>query len=67
MAGMENYPRYSHNRQSCLNNPIQSQHVSGEVLLAYEPGSQARFRPKACEDEAFEGDGEYLRIGVKHS
>jgi hypothetical protein len=67
MAGMESYPRYSHDRQSCLNHPIQSKYVSGEVMPVYETGSQARFRPKACEDAAFEGDGEYLRIGVKHS
>ena len=67
MAGMESYPRYSHDRESCLNHPTQSQYVSGEVMPVYETGSQARFRSKACENVAFEGDGEYLRIGFKHS
>jgi hypothetical protein len=65
MAGMESYPRYSHDRQSCLDHRTQSKYVSGEVLPAYETGSQARFRSKTCEDEAFEGDGEYLRLGIK--
>jgi hypothetical protein len=61
MAGMERYPRYSHDH------PIQSKYVSGEVMPVYETGSQAGFRSKACEDGANEGDGEYLRIGVKSS
>jgi hypothetical protein len=64
---MERYPRYSHDRQSCLDHPIQSKYVSGEVMPVCETGSQARFRSKACEDASFEGDGECLRIGVKPS
>lgn len=57
MAGMESYPRYS-----------QSKYESGEVLSAYETGSEARFRSKSCEDAAFEGDDatitRYIGIGV---
>lgn len=68
MAGMESYPRYSHDRQSCLNLPIQSKYVSGEVMPVYETGSQARFGPTVCEDAAFEGDDatitRYIGIGV---
>lgn len=68
MAGMESYPRYSRDRQSCLDHPIQSKYVSGEVLPVYESGSQARFRSEAGEDAAFEGDDaaipRYIGIGV---
>lgn len=56
MAGMESYPRYS-----------QSKYEGGEVLSAYETGSEARFRSKSCEGASCEGDGECLRLGVKPS
>jgi hypothetical protein len=64
MAGMERYPRYSNDRQS-LDHPIQSKYVTSEAMPGYETGSQARIRSNTCEDAAHEGDGEYLRIGVK--
>lgn len=68
MAGMESYPSYSHDRERRLtHDPIQNKNVSGEVLSAYETGSEPRFRPKSYEDAAFEGDGECLRLGVKPS
>ena len=66
MAGMENYPRYSYDRQSYLERPVQSKYVSGEVLPVSERGSQARFRSKASEEAAFEGDGE-SRLDFKPS
>jgi hypothetical protein len=63
MAGMERYPRYSHDRQS-LDYPIQSKYVSSEAMPGYETGSQAPIRSRAAEDAAIEGDGEYLRLYI---
>jgi hypothetical protein len=57
MAGMESYPRYSYERESVLDRPIQSR--GDEVLRFPEGGSRERFSPRSFEDATTqEDDGE---------
>lgn len=58
MAGMENYPRHSYERESISDRPIQSRYESDEVLRFYGGESRERFSPKSFEDSSQKDDGE---------
>lgn len=55
---MESYSRYSYERESNIDRPMQSKYGSGEVLRFPEGGPQERFPPKAFEDATQDDDGE---------
>jgi hypothetical protein len=67
MAGMERYSRYSYERESNIDRPMQSKYGSGEVLRFFEGGSQERFSPKAFEDATQDDDGEPTFCDEAHS
>lgn len=55
---MESYPRYSYERESILDRPIQSRYRSDEVLRFLGGESREQFSPKSSEDATQEDDGE---------